>query len=65
MKQASSSWFGRWWGGSGSSSGSGPVKANLGEESAFYYDKEKKRWVNKNVRAIHLLMLSMKLNTIM
>lgn len=25
----------------------GPVKAKLGEESSFYYDKELKRWVNK------------------
>ncbi|KAF9945845.1 hypothetical protein BGZ72_000921 [Mortierella alpina] len=24
-----------------------PVKANLGEESSFYFDKEQKRWVNK------------------
>ncbi|OBZ75118.1 hypothetical protein A0H81_04206 [Grifola frondosa] len=24
------------------------VKANLGEQSSFYYDKELKRWVNKN-----------------
>ncbi|KAH9901028.1 Sec23-binding domain of Sec16-domain-containing protein [Cubamyces lactineus] len=28
-----------------------PVKANLGEESSFYYDKELKRWVNKNSAA--------------
>ncbi|KAI8819959.1 uncharacterized protein EV422DRAFT_579147 [Fimicolochytrium jonesii] len=26
----------------------GPVKANLGEKSAFYYDEKKKKWVNKN-----------------
>ncbi|KAI9000214.1 Sec23-binding domain of Sec16-domain-containing protein [Gaertneriomyces semiglobifer] len=31
-----------------SSSTNGPVKANLGEKNAFYYDKEKKRWVNRN-----------------
>ncbi|KAJ3185273.1 hypothetical protein HDU85_001323 [Gaertneriomyces sp. JEL0708] len=31
-----------------SSSSNGPVKANLGEKNAFYYDKEKKRWVNRN-----------------
>ncbi|KAF9385817.1 hypothetical protein BGX21_000958, partial [Mortierella sp. AD011] len=24
-----------------------PVKANLGEESSFYFDKEQQRWVNK------------------
>ncbi|TFK42566.1 Sec23-binding domain of Sec16-domain-containing protein [Crucibulum laeve] len=29
----------------------GPVKASLGEESAFYYDKELKRWVNKKAGA--------------
>lgn len=28
---------------------SGPVKAKLGEESAFYYDKDLKKWVNKKV----------------
>ncbi|KAI7851450.1 Sec23-binding domain of Sec16-domain-containing protein [Circinella umbellata] len=27
------------------------VKANLGEESAFYYDEKEKRWVNKNAPA--------------
>ncbi|ORZ30157.1 hypothetical protein BCR44DRAFT_1329700 [Catenaria anguillulae PL171] len=26
----------------------GPVKANLGEESTFYFDKELGRWINKN-----------------
>jgi hypothetical protein len=25
------------------------VRANLGEESSFYYDAELKRWVNKKV----------------
>ncbi|KAJ1967622.1 hypothetical protein IWQ62_001741 [Dispira parvispora] len=37
--------------GSGAKTGdSGPaaVKANLGEESSFYYDPVQKRWVNKN-----------------
>ncbi|KAI6166996.1 Sec23-binding domain of Sec16-domain-containing protein [Pisolithus thermaeus] len=29
----------------------GPVKANLGEETSFYYDKELKRWVNKKAGA--------------
>ena len=24
-----------------------PIKAKLGEQSSFYYDKEQKRWVNK------------------
>ncbi|KNE62113.1 hypothetical protein AMAG_07360 [Allomyces macrogynus ATCC 38327] len=34
----------------GSNSG-GPVKANLGEDNSFYYDKELKRWVNKKAGA--------------
>jgi len=42
---ASGSWFGRWW----KKDGTAPIKANLGEETAFYYDKELKRWVNKKV----------------
>ncbi|KDQ07949.1 hypothetical protein BOTBODRAFT_59681 [Botryobasidium botryosum FD-172 SS1] len=42
------SWFGRWWG-KKEGEGGGPVKASLGEESSFYYDKELKRWVNKKV----------------
>lgn len=42
---ASGSWFSRWW--RSDSNTPGPVKASLGEESAFYYDKELKRWVNK------------------
>ncbi|GJE90820.1 Sec23-binding domain of Sec16-domain-containing protein [Phanerochaete sordida] len=29
----------------------GPVKANLGDSNNFYYDKELKRWVNKNAGA--------------
>ena len=45
--QQSSGWFSRWWSKEGSS---GPVKATLGEESSFVYDKELKRWVNKKVR---------------
>lgn len=44
--QQSSSWFSRWWSKEGSS---GPVKATLGEDSSFVYDKELKRWVNKKV----------------
>ncbi|CAA7271684.1 unnamed protein product [Cyclocybe aegerita] len=39
------SWFGKWW--RKSENTPGPVKASLGEESSFYYDKEQKRWVNK------------------
>jgi hypothetical protein len=45
--QQSSGWFSRWWSREGSS---GPVKATLGEESSFVYDKDLKRWVNKKVR---------------
>jgi hypothetical protein len=40
------SWFSRWWKRSDSRT---PIKANLGEEKSFYYDKELKRWVNKTV----------------
>ncbi|KAL4265213.1 Protein transport protein sec16 [Pleurotus pulmonarius] len=29
----------------------GPIKANLGEETSFYYDPETKRWVNKKAGA--------------
>ncbi|KAF9533001.1 Sec23-binding domain of Sec16-domain-containing protein [Crepidotus variabilis] len=42
------SWFGRLW---GRSESTGPVKASLGEQSAFYYDKDLKRWVNKKAGA--------------
>lgn len=42
------SWLGRWWKKSDSTT-PGPIKASLGEESAFYYDKEQKRWVNRKV----------------
>jgi hypothetical protein len=44
--QQSPGWFSRWWKKEGSSA---PVKATLGEESSFVYDKELKRWVNKKV----------------
>jgi COPII coat assembly protein SEC16 len=40
------SWFSRWWKRSDSRT---PIKANLGEDTSFYYDKELKRWVNKSV----------------
>ena len=47
---ASGGWLSRIWGGKRADSTSpAPVKANLGEESTFYYDKELKRWVNKTV----------------
>ncbi|KAK0210780.1 Sec23-binding domain of Sec16-domain-containing protein [Desarmillaria ectypa] len=45
---SSGSWFGRWW---KRGESSGPVKASLGEETSFYYDKELKRWVNKKAGA--------------
>ncbi|KAF9264646.1 hypothetical protein L218DRAFT_862380 [Marasmius fiardii PR-910] len=45
---SSGSWLGRWW---RRESTPGPVKANLGEEKSFYYDKELKRWVNKSAEA--------------
>lgn len=48
MKQQSS-WLSRWWYRSSDNVTPGPIKANLGEETSFYYDKELKRWVNKKV----------------
>ncbi|CDO71219.1 hypothetical protein BN946_scf184863.g14 [Trametes cinnabarina] len=45
---ASSGWLSRLWRRGDTPTTPGPVKANLGEESSFYYDKELKRWVNKN-----------------
>ncbi|KAI6150749.1 Sec23-binding domain of Sec16-domain-containing protein [Pisolithus tinctorius] len=38
------SWFSRFW---RRSETPGAIKANLGEETSFYYDTELKRWVNK------------------
>ncbi|KAI9042314.1 COPII coat assembly protein SEC16 [Aspergillus affinis] len=49
---AKKSWFGGWFGGAkkeeniGSQS-QGPIRAKLGEENSFYYDKDLKKWVNK------------------
>ncbi|CAG7918030.1 unnamed protein product [Penicillium olsonii] len=43
-------WFGGWFGGGKkeeNNTGGGPIKAKLGEESSFYYDKDLKKWVNK------------------
>lgn len=43
-------WFGGWFGGTkkeAEPAGGGPIKAKLGEENSFYYDKELKKWVNK------------------
>jgi COPII coat assembly protein SEC16 len=55
--QQPASWFSRWWNKEGSK---GPVKATLGEESSFVYDKELKRWVNKKVGsiAVSVILLS-------
>jgi hypothetical protein len=44
---SSGSWLGRFW--KRAESTPGPVKASLGDETSFYYDKEQKRWVNKKV----------------
>ncbi|KAF8077931.1 Sec23-binding domain of Sec16-domain-containing protein [Lyophyllum atratum] len=46
---ATSGWLSRWW--KKSDAMPGPVKASLGDESAFYYDKDLKRWVNKKAGA--------------
>ncbi|KAI0665169.1 Sec23-binding domain of Sec16-domain-containing protein [Cubamyces menziesii] len=46
---ASSGWLSKLW--RRGETTPAPVKANLGEESSFYYDKELKRWVNKNSAA--------------
>ncbi|RHZ73360.1 vesicle coat component [Aspergillus turcosus] len=41
-------WFSGWFGGKkDDTSGGGPIRAKLGEENSFYYDKELKKWVNK------------------
>ncbi|KAF7976320.1 hypothetical protein HWV62_7038 [Athelia sp. TMB] len=40
------SWLGRLWKRSDTTT-PGPIKASLGEETSFYYDKELKKWVNK------------------
>ena len=50
----SGSWLGRWFSRSASAT-PGPVRANLGEETSFYYDKDLKRWVNKKVYYILLV----------
>lgn len=46
-------WFGGWFAGGKKEEGmpqqqqSGPIKAKLGEQSSFYFDKELGKWVNK------------------
>lgn len=49
---SSGSWLGRLFSRS-SSTTPGPVKANLGNENEFYFDKELGKWVNKKVRFIY------------
>ncbi|QIX01615.1 hypothetical protein AMS68_007132 [Peltaster fructicola] len=42
------SWFGGWFGGKKDPNAApGPIKAKLGEESSFYFDKDLNKWVNK------------------
>lgn len=51
---ASSSWLGRIFkrdANSPGATGSGPIKAKLGEETSFVYDPVEKRWVNKKAGA--------------
>jgi len=45
-------WFGGWFGRKDPNEQSGPIKAKLGEENAFVYDAELKRWVNKKAGAV-------------
>ncbi|WVF71600.1 hypothetical protein IAT40_006408 [Kwoniella sp. CBS 6097] len=45
-----SSWLGRIWGSKKEGESSGPVKANLGEESSMVFDPELKRWVVKGAK---------------
>ncbi|CAG8296949.1 unnamed protein product [Penicillium nalgiovense] len=50
QQPAKKGWFGGWFGGAKkeeNSSGGGPIRAKLGEESSFYYDKDLKKWINK------------------
>jgi len=47
---SSGSWLGRFW--KRSEPTPAPIKANLGEQSSFYYDKDLKRWVNKKAGGI-------------
>jgi hypothetical protein len=45
-------WFGGWFGGKkdqmpGAGPAPGPIRAKLGEQSSFYFDKDLNKWVNK------------------
>lgn len=45
-------WFGGWWGKKDPHAPqTGPVKANLGEENSFVFDKELGKWINKKAGA--------------
>ncbi|RAH63358.1 COPII coat assembly protein Sec16 [Aspergillus piperis CBS 112811] len=49
---AKKSWFGGWFGGAAGGkkedlNPNKPIRAKLGEENSFYYDKDLKKWVNK------------------
>lgn len=61
LKQTSSGgWLSRIWGGGAAKSDKpAPIKANLGEQTSFYYDKELKRWVNKGVRFLDVNLISL------
>ncbi len=48
---ASSGWLSRLWKRNDTTSPSA-VKANLGEQSSFYFDKELGKWVNKTVSKV-------------
>ena len=54
LNSKKSGWFGGWLGSKKEGDGAeahgtpnAPIKAKLGEQNSFYYDSEKKRWVNK------------------
>lgn len=50
QQPAKKGWFGGWFGGGkkeADNAGGGPIRAKLGEENSFYYDKDLKKWVNK------------------
>ena len=54
LNSKKSGWFGGWLGGGsreskdpGQQQSNAPIKVKLGEESSFYFDKEKGKWINK------------------
>ena len=47
-------WFGGWFAGGGGKdpmASPGPIKAKLGEENSFYFDKDLGKWINKKAGA--------------